>query len=135
MISSYQLSDINEINILGMELDSKFSKLNHINNLPDLENIIVYRDDNKVLGFLHYLNNIDEVEILNLIVKKEKRNQNIASLLIGFLLSNVKKRIILEVRENNLPAIKLYTKFNFNIINIRDNYYGNENGIVMERSN
>lgn len=135
MISSYQLSDINEINILGMELDSKFSKLNHINNLPDLENIIVYRDDNKVLGFLHYLNNIDEVEILNLIVKKEKRNQNIASLLIDFLLSNVKKRIILEVRENNLPAIKLYTKFNFNIINIRDNYYGNENGIVMERSN
>lgn len=135
MISNYQLSDINEINILGSELNNNFKKLYNLNNLPDLENIIIYKKDNKVLGFLHYLDNLDDVEIINLIVKTENRNQNIASLLIDYLLSQVDKRIVLEVRENNLPAIMLYTKFNFSIINTRKNYYGNENGIVMERSN
>lgn len=135
MISNYQLSDINEISNLGLELNNNFKKLYNLNNLPDLENIIIYKKDNKVLGFLHYLDNLDDVEIINLIVKTENRNQNIASLLIDYLLSQVDKRIVLEVRENNLPAIMLYTKFNFSIINTRKNYYGNENGIVMERSN
>lgn len=135
MISNYQLSDINEISNLGLELNNNFKKLYNLNNLPDLENIIIYKKDNKVLGFLHYLDNLDDVEIINLIIKTENRNQNIASLLIDYLLSQVDKRIVLEVRENNLPAIMLYTKFNFSIINTRKNYYGNENGIVMERSN
>ena len=31
--------------------------------------------------------------------------------------------IFLEVRESNLPAIKLYEKFNFTQISIRKNYY------------
>ena len=64
----------------------------------------------------------------------KKRNKKIASLLVDYFLSQNNKRIILEVRESNLPAIKLYKKFNFVIINIREKYYGNENAIIMERS-
>lgn len=135
MIINYQKADIDEINKLGLEIDPNFIKLNHINNLINLENIIVYKEDNKVSGFLHYLNNIDTIEIINLIVLKEKRNQKIATLLIDYLLGNINKKIILEVRECNIPAIKLYKKFNFRIINIRKNYYDNENGIIMERDN
>ena len=71
---------------------------------------------------------------MNVAVYEEKRNKKIASLLVDYFLSQNNKRIILEVRESNLPAIKLYQKFNFVIINIREKYYGNENAIIMERS-
>ena len=42
------------------------------------------------------------------------------------------ERIMLEVRCDNIYAIKLYKKYNFKIINIRKNYYLNNDAYVME---
>lgn len=134
MINKYKEEDIKDIIKLGSLVNKKFEKLFNINNLPDNEEILVYKENNKVIGFLHYLDNIDYIEFLNVAVHEEKRNKKIASLLVDYFLSQNNKRIILEVRESNLPAIKLYQKFNFFIINIREKYYGNENAIIMERS-
>lgn len=134
MINKYKEEDIKDIIKLGSLVNKKFEKLFNINNLPDNEEILVYKENNQVIGFLHYLDNIDYIEFLNVAVHEEKRNKKIASLLVDYFLSQNNKRIILEVRESNLPAIKLYQKFNFFIINIREKYYGNENAIIMERS-
>lgn len=134
MINKYKEEDIKDIIKLGSLVNKKFEKLFNINNLPDNEEILVYKENNQVIGFLHYLDNIDYIEFLNVAVHEEKRNKKIASLLVDYFLSQNNKRIILEVRESNLPAIKLYQKFNFVIINIREKYYGNENAIIMERS-
>ncbi len=133
MISKYQSKDIDAINNLGLEINPQFKALFNINRLPKYEDIIVYKENNKLVGFLHYFNNIDYGEIINLIVIKEKRNNNIASSLINHLINDLNKRIILEVRESNMAAINLYQKFNFKIINTRKNYYNNESGFVMER--
>ncbi|MFQ6119272.1 MAG: ribosomal protein S18-alanine N-acetyltransferase [Methanosarcinales archaeon] len=43
------------------------------------------------------------------------------------------KTMQLKVREHNLPAILLYTKFGFKIIGIKKNYYITENAIKMEK--
>ena len=45
------------------------------------------------------------------------------------------KNFFLEVRESNIPAIKLYEKFEFKIMGVRKNYYHSpaENAIVMGR--
>jgi ribosomal-protein-alanine N-acetyltransferase len=43
------------------------------------------------------------------------------------------KWITLEVRKSNTPAIKLYQKFDFSIINTRKNYYENEDAYLMGR--
>ena len=40
--------------------------------------------------------------------------------------------MLLEVRCDNINAIKLYKKYNFKIINIRKNYYENNDAYVME---
>jgi ribosomal-protein-alanine N-acetyltransferase len=85
------------------------------------------------LGFLHILD-LDKVEILNLVVDSQYRNQRIASLLLDYLFDEVSKPVILEVRESNIPAINLYKKFNFMEIARREKYYENENAIIMERS-
>ena len=85
------------------------------------------------MGFLHILD-LDKVEILNLVVDSQYRNQRIASLLLDYLFDEVSKPVILEVRESNIPAINLYKKFNFMEIARREKYYENENAIIMERS-
>ncbi|HJL63885.1 MAG TPA: GNAT family N-acetyltransferase, partial [Candidatus Marinimicrobia bacterium] len=42
--------------------------------------------------------------------------------------------VFLEVRESNLPAIKLYSEFNFEEIGVREHYYSDgEDAIIMHK--
>ena len=41
--------------------------------------------------------------------------------------------ITLEVRVSNIPAINLYKKFGFREVALRKYYYGDEDGILMEK--
>ena len=41
---------------------------------------------------------------------------------------------MLEVRSKNINAIRLYQKYDFKIINIRKNYYKDDDAIIMERN-
>ena len=42
-------------------------------------------------------------------------------------------RIMLEVNENNNPAIKLYTKLGFKEISYRERYYDEDTALIMEK--
>ena len=50
-----------------------------------------------------------------------------------FLTETVDKDITLEVRKDNIPALKLYKEFNFKEVAIRKGYYNGIDGILMER--
>ena len=137
MVSNFTINDINEINELGKFLNPNFIRLFHIDKLNNNEKIYVYKEDNQVLGFIHININYEIAEILNIITKDEYRNKGIATLLLDYMITdlpNTIDKILLEVNENNKDAIKLYYKFNFEIINIRKNYYQDGNGLVMERN-
>ena len=73
---------------------------------------------------------------MNIVVKKDFRNQGIASLLLKELINLSKslnvKNLFLEVNEKNTPAILLYNKFGFKKISTRKNYYKDNNAIVMK---
>lgn len=89
-------------------------------------------------GFLVVQILVDEVNILLIATKENFKNQNIASELIEYLINYSKKnnykKIWLEVKEDNIPAQKLYYKFNFNLINIRNNYYKiNKNALILQK--
>ena len=49
------------------------------------------------------------------------------------LIDDTNKSITLEVNKNNIPALNLYKKFDFNEVAIRKNYYNGVDGILMER--
>lgn len=134
MVSKFCKEDIPEIENLGLIINPKFKELFHLDNLNHNEEIYVLKKDNVVLGFLHTLN-LDKIEILNLVVHPEHRREGISSLLLDYLFSEINKNTILEVRENNIEAINLYHNFNFKEISRRKKYYGNEDAIIMERSN
>lgn len=91
--------------------------------------------ENEIVGFAGIKVVLDEADVMNIVVKKSKRNNKIGSLLLEHLISLAKnlncKSLSLEVNEDNLPAINLYKKFGFEQIGIRKNYYEDKNGIVM----
>jgi ribosomal-protein-alanine N-acetyltransferase len=93
----------------------------------------------KVIGYICARVIIDTIHILNLAVAPKFRRAGIGSTLLQDALEELKKSthganfVILEVRESNTPAIRLYEKFGFNIMYRRRHYYQmpDEDAVVM----
>lgn len=138
MIRDFLETDFEAIYKLGNEISENFSKTNNLKEIfkDKFTKVLVYEKANKVVGFLMYIELVDTVDILDIIVDKKYRNQNIASCLIDYMISELNdsvKVITLEVRKSNTPAIKLYEKFDFGIVNIRKSYYDTEDAYLMGR--
>lgn len=135
MISKLTKEEVQEVTQLGTMLNPNFSKLFHIENLNPNETIYIYKENNINKGFIHTQNGLDIIDLLNIIVKPEYQNQGIGSILLKYIIDNKQdKKIMLEVRSKNINAIKLYQKYDFKIINIRKNYYKDDDAIIMERN-
>ena len=95
--------------------------------------------DGKVGGYIILLHYFDEGELLNIATSPEMRKNGIAKKLMDKMISVMKEkeinRILLEVRESNVPAKTLYESYGFSSIAVRKNYYSKptENAIVMEK--
>lgn len=113
----------------------------------ELKNILatylVAKINNKIVGYIGMWFVMDECHITNIAVHSNYRENGIATRLINEMLKLCKEHkttyIMLEVRSNNIPAQKLYSKFGFTEEVIRKNYYKNpdntrEDAIVMSRN-
>jgi [ribosomal protein S18]-alanine N-acetyltransferase len=69
----------------------------------------------------------DEAEILNLAVVPQFRRRRLATALLNAALTQFRnrrvRRVFLEVRESNIPAIRLYEKLGFAVSSRRPSYY------------
>ncbi len=85
------------------------------------EEVICYGGFHKVL---------DEAHITNIAVKSTERGKGIGKFLMSELIARAKMaditRMTLEVRDNNIPAIKLYENFGFKVEGVRKKYYDNK---------
>lgn len=94
----------------------------------------VARED-KIIGYCGFWKVLDEGQVTNIAVLPEYRNRGVASALIEKMLEDCSdmKQIILEVRQSNDAAIKLYEKYGFKKAGVRKNFYRSpqEDGIVM----
>ena len=95
--------------------------------------VLVYKENDEIIAYLHYSEIYERIEINNIEVKSDSRNKGIGTKLLKKLTETVEKSISLEVRENNYPAIRLYKKFNFSERAIRKGYYQGIDGILMVR--
>lgn len=84
-------------------------------------------DPPKILGFAAFHRVIDEVEIRNMAVDPEHRHQGVGRALLETarerLLEAGAKRVFLEVRASNKPALSLYYSIGFAIHSRRADYY------------
>ena len=99
---------------------------------------IVAKIGNTIIGFAGIKVILDEADIMNIVVRVDKRKLGIGSMLLEKLLEIAKfsncSSITLEVNEHNLSAIHLYDKFNFDHIGIRKKYYnGESDAIIMNK--
>lgn len=98
---------------------------------------VEYIENGKMIGTLAYSLIYDRMEIDNIEVEESYRGNGIGTKLMSYLVSvAIENRVInitLEVRKSNNIAINLYKKFGFREVAIRKFYYGDEDGILMEK--
>lgn len=96
---------------------------------------LVYKDDNTIFGVINYSIIYERAELNYILVLPNYRRKNIASKLLENMLLDLKKNnvemITLEVNINNINAISLYKKYGFKTVNVRKNYYKNEDAYLM----
>lgn len=130
--------DFNRINEIGLLIKDNFSTIYKIEEdiKNDYVHIYVYEEDNKVLGFIHIEEHFEITDIINIAVDSSYQGKGIGKKLLQYVIDNTNAdKIMLEVKENNIPAIKLYESMGFKEIHMRPNYYeGNINALIMERS-
>ena len=96
---------------------------------------IVAKQNETIVGFAGILTIVDEANIMNIVTIKDKRNLCIGTLLLQNLIQISKEQnlnsVTLEVNEHNIPAIKLYEKFNFTKVGLRKKYYNNTDSAII----
>ncbi len=98
---------------------------------------LVAEEDGSVGGFCILRQFLDEGEIFNIAVSEKHRRCGMGEALLSAALREGAlkglRRVFLEVRQSNLPAVSLYEKLGFEKIGLRKNYYEKptEDAILM----
>ena len=97
----------------------------------------ILKDHNIICGYIDFSILYERAELNQIYIIKSYRKKHCACLLMDFMLQqcvmNHCCNITLEVRESNIPAQKLYQKYQFQVVAKRYRYYKNEDAILMER--
>ncbi|MBE6146350.1 MAG: GNAT family N-acetyltransferase [Firmicutes bacterium] len=137
MVNKISLEYLDAFNKLGFQVNSNFSNLYNLSKIIESQYDYVYGYylDDKLVGFIHVTKLYETMDIVNVVVDREVRKQGIATKLINYVIDLFDDidNVMLEVNENNIPAISLYKKNNFEIINKRNNYYGSDAALIMKR--
>lgn len=95
----------------------------------------VCKKDSNILGFVSFVDNIDSVDILQIVVDEKYRRANVATQLMdnvkSYCISHNIKNIFLEVRQDN-DAKYFYEKYGFALINVRKKYYGDQDALIYQ---
>lgn len=129
MFIEVNCSNLNEIE--GSFIN-KETIINELNNNP-FGHYIILKEANEVIGYAYYSDIYDRAEINQFEINFIHRNCGKGSKLLKKIISIVDKDITLEVKQNNIPALKLYKKFGFKEVAKRPGYYNGTDGILMER--
>ena len=105
---------------------------NNLSNNPFGKYLILI-EQNEVIGYLYYSDIYERAEINQIEIEKKYRNQKKATLLLKTFLKKINKSVTLEVKIDNIPALKLYKKFGFEKKALRKGYYNGIDGILMEK--
>lgn len=100
---------------------------------------LVVEEKEEILGYCGMMMVLDEGDVLNVVVRKERQREGIGNFLMQSLLRLAAEQgirmIHLEVRKGNETAIRLYERLGFEQDGIRKNYYTDpvEDAILMTK--
>lgn len=120
------------IDLLNKTFINKEYIMNEFENNPFIK-VLLLIENNKIIGYLYYSDIYDRAEINQIEIDSIHRNCGKGQMLLEHMINTVDKSITLEVREDNIPAIKLYEKNGFIKKAKRKGYYNGIDGFLMER--
>lgn len=99
---------------------------------------IVLKENDNIIGFAGIWITPDDIELNNIVIRKDKRGKGYSKLLLEKLIEISKgldrEIFTLEVSEQNEVAIFLYSKFGFEKVGLRKKYYdGKFDAILMSK--
>lgn len=126
------------------EIDKKchlggWSALSYKNECHNpLADYIVLEDEKEIFAFAGQWCVVDEAQIMCIGVIPEKQHHGYGNCLIKTLTKIAADKgcssTTLEVKENNIPALKLYKKLDFAVTGRRENYYPDgSNALLMTK--
>ena len=89
------------------------------------KNLWIYEVDNDVVGFIIDMRYKDEINLLNIAIHKCLQGMGHGLKMLKKYIKSLpcKYSIYLEVNKNNIKALNMYTKLNFERVSIRKSYY------------
>ena len=129
--------------LLINQLETSFEKVFKNNKIVDdlnkniFSKYFILQEKSNIIGYINYYDLYDRFELAYIEVKEEYRNKKYGSKMLEYLINIGKNHnidnITLEVNINNINAIKLYEKYNFEKVAVRKGYYDGVDGYLMER--
>ena len=106
------------------------------------ETVLVVHQCDNVDGFIVYFRVLDEVSLHNIAVRASRQGQGLGQQLLQGLLKQMKRagaaRCLLEVRQSNTVALRLYEGNGFAVDGERNNYYPGssrrENALLLSKT-
>jgi [ribosomal protein S18]-alanine N-acetyltransferase len=94
----------------------------------------VARENDDVVGYLLTWHVADELHVMNVATRTDRRRRGIARSLmreaVAYARDKSIKHVLLEVRRSNLGAIALYRAFGFFAMGVRAKYYADDEDAV-----
>ncbi len=126
------------IEIERMSFSTPWSETSFFNEMKKPKSFLkVAKKGGKVVGYICCGWIIDEGHILDVAIHPEYRRRSIASMLVSLGIESLREEgcrfVFLEVRSANKPAARMYSKFGFEIIGTRKDYYTSpvEDAVIM----
>jgi ribosomal-protein-alanine N-acetyltransferase len=85
----------------------------------------IYEVNNDVVGFIIDMRHKDEISLLNIAIHKCMQGMGHGLKMLKKYIKSLPEKysIYLEVNKNNIKALNMYTKLNFDRVSIRKSYY------------
>ena len=103
----------------------------------ELSTIYLLTDGDEILGYGGLKMVFDTAEVYNIVVDEKYRRHGYGTLVLEKLFEHAvehgAREMFLEVNENNVAAINLYTAHGFRISHMRKDYYKSGNALILKR--
>ena len=134
-VRTFTSADVDTVTAIFTDIPDGWSK-NALAESLENESIksFVLEDDGTVVAFASYLV-ADDAELVFIVTDKLKLRKGYGKILLQETLNTLNLPCVLEVRESNIPAIKLYESFGFELLGKRKNFYSNptEAALIYKR--
>ena len=134
-VRPFTVADVDAVSDIFTDIPDGWSKSALADSLSnDSIKSYVLEDDGTVVAFASYLV-VDDAELVFIVTDKTKLRKGYGKVLFKETLDALNMPCVLEVRESNTPAIKLYEGFGFELLGKRKNFYSNptETALIYKR--